>query len=80
MCEGSYHNGSVSDSVLWNDHFIAFLLPLRRLVFHIGNGDGQLNRATLVPPICGYDLSGDVGPLQLKYDKALKPSDQHCII
>lgn len=66
-CDGSYHDGSVSDSVLWYDNFVAFLLPLRWLVFHISDCDSQLNRATPVPSICGYDLSGDVGPLQSKY-------------
>lgn len=37
-----YHDGCVSDGVFWYDHTVAVLVPLWRLVLHIGNGDGQL--------------------------------------
>lgn len=59
----AYHNGCVSDSVFRYDHAVAVLLPLRRLILHIGDGDGQLHRTAPVPPVCSHDFPGDIGPL-----------------
>lgn len=58
-----YHNGCVSNSVFWYDHTVTVSLPLRRLVLHIGDGDGQLHWAAPVPSVCSHNFPGDVGPL-----------------
>lgn len=60
----AYHDGRVPHGVLGYDHGVAFLFPLRRLVFHIGDGDGQFHRTAPVSAIRGHDLPGDVGPLK----------------
>lgn len=76
----TYHDGCVSNRVLWYDHAVAVFLPLRRLILHVGDGDSQLHRAALVPTVCSHDLPGDIGPLwrnshtdeeQRKEDKVL---------
>jgi len=59
----TYHDGCVSDGVFWYDHAVAVLVPLWRLVLHVGNGDGQLHRTAPVPTVSSHNFPGDVGPL-----------------
>lgn len=58
-----YHNRSVSDGVFRYDHGVALLVPLRRLVLHVGDGDRKFHWAAPVAAVCGHNFSGDVGPL-----------------
>lgn len=59
----TYHYGRVSDSVFRYDHAVAVLVPLWRLVLHVGNGDGQLHWAAPVPTVRSNNFPGDVSPL-----------------
>lgn len=62
--EGKTHDdGRVPCCVLGHDDTVALLLPLRRLVLHIGDSDRQLHRGASVPAVCRYDVPGDVASL-----------------
>lgn len=60
----THHYGRVPGRVLRHDDAVALLLPLGRLVLHVGNGDRQLHRGAPVPAVRRYDLTGDVGSLR----------------
>lgn len=59
----THDDGRVPGGVLGHDDAVALLLPLGRLVLHVGDGDGQLHRGASVAAVCGDDVPGDVGPL-----------------
>ena len=59
----TYHDGCVPGSVFRDDHTVALLVPLRRLVLHVGDGDCQLHRGASVTPVSRYDVPCDVGSL-----------------
>lgn len=59
----THDDGRVPGCVLRHDDTVALLLPLRRLVLHVGDSDRQLYRGAPVPAVCRYDIPGDVGSL-----------------
>lgn len=59
----THNNGRVPGGVLGHDDTVALLLPLRRLVLHVGDSDGQLHRRASVAAVRRYDVPGDVGSL-----------------
>lgn len=63
LFEVSYHDRSVSNGVFWDDHAVAVLLPLRRLVLYVGDGDRKLHSAAPVAPVCSHYLPSDKSSL-----------------
>lgn len=59
----THDDGRVPGRVLGHDDTVALLLPLRRLVLHVGDGDRQLHRGASVPAVRRYDVPGDVASL-----------------
>lgn len=59
----THDNGRVPGCVLGHDDTVALLLPLRRLVLHVGDSDRQLHRGASVTAVCRDDVPGDVGSL-----------------
>lgn len=65
LSQDTYDYGRVPGCVFGDHDAVVVLLPLRRLVLYVGDGDCQLHRRAPVSAVGGHDVPGDIGPLRI---------------